>query len=131
MQSLAFSWSKQIMKKQFFTRTYNGTYTTDTWGFNTFEGEGGVELRFGAIRNPDTGEIRFELAVPGAEALVFPEDLPRLVRAFGWGMAALSRSMEAEVSPAESFATWARCCRVMCAVDYVFRHPDYDPNFGY
>jgi hypothetical protein len=131
MQSLAFSWSKKLMKKQFFTSAYNGTYITETWGFDTFEGDGMVELRFGVVRDRDTGAIRFEVIVPGAEALVFPEDLPRLVRAFGWGMAALSRSMEEEASPAGSYATWARCCSAMCAVDYVFRHPDYDLKFGY
>jgi hypothetical protein len=114
------------MKEKFLTSTYGCNNTNSEFGLLTSEGKQ-VKLGFEAVRDPKTGGVQFTITVPHAEALVFPDDLPRLVRAFGWGIVDLLAVMLIDDSRINALgAMLGRCARLMCKIDYIFRHPDYD-----
>ena len=66
------------MKEKYFTSTYHPISSTEAeHGLVTAEGEE-VQLKLRADRNPDTGELQFEITVLNADALDFPDDFARL-----------------------------------------------------
>ena len=52
--------------------------------------------------------LRFEITVPNAEKIVFPDDLGVLLQCFGWSMAGLGYHLSD--TPHETFRG---CCKVM------------------
>jgi hypothetical protein len=114
------------MTEKFLTSTYQFVNTHDQYGLETSEGEA-VELKLRAVRDPKTRKVGFEITIPNADALVFPDDLPRLIRAFGWGMASLCWNMQAGSSLSGTRArVWAAAACVCSKVDYVFQDTAHD-----
>jgi len=116
------------MKEKYFTSTYHPISSTEAeHGLVTAEGEE-VQLKLRADRNPDTGELQFEITVLNADALDFPDDFARLIRSFTWGMFRLWMNMQSLHSrnSEDGFVRESRLYDVADRVDYVFRHPEYD-----
>ena len=85
-------------------------------GFNRDGKAGLIDPKFVATRDFGSGEIRYQVTLPNAERLVFPDDFGVLLQCFGWGVASLGKK-----TTDMTFETWSDFCEVIWKVEYLLR----------
>jgi len=85
-------------------------------GFSQGGKAGLIDPEFVATRDFGSGEIRYQVTVPNAERLVFPDDFGVVLQCFGWGMAFLSNR-----TTNMTFDSWSDCCKVVLKVESVLK----------
>jgi hypothetical protein len=75
-----------------------------------------IDPTFKAIRD-NRGQLRFEITIPNAHKIVFPDDLGVLLQCFGWGMAGLGQNL----TDNPNIDPWYDCCEVIGKVEYCLR----------
>ena len=85
-------------------------------GFNRDGKAGLIDPKFVATRDFGSGEIRYQVTLPNAERLVFPDDFGVLLQCVGWGVAKLGMQ-----TTNMTFETWSDICDVIWKVEYLLR----------